>query len=338
MRALHFDEQLTLRTDLAIPTPPPGESLIRVLKSGICNTDLELMRGYMGFKGVLGHEFVGVVEQSQGSTSSSGDSSSSSLSSSSSSLVGQRVVGEINAACHACSTCGAGNPTHCPHRTTLGIFNRDGVHADYVTLPTRNLLRVPDNVTNDQALFTEPLAAACEILEQIQIAPTARVVVIGDGKLGLLVAQVLALTGCDLHVIGRHDNKLSILGRRGIRTESVPRGKESLLPDSWADIVVECTGNAKGFATARRLVRARGTIVLKSTYAGDLTVNMSMIVVDEIQLLGSRCGPFAPALRLLDAGLVDVTSLIHARYTLDEGLAAFEHAARKGTLKVVLEM
>ena len=321
MRALHFDQQLTLRTDYPRATPPAGESLIRVLKSGICNTDLELMRGYMGFKGVLGHEFVGVVEQSEDS-----------------SLVGQRVVGEINAACHACSTCRAGNPTHCPHRTTLGIFQRDGVHADYTILPNSNLLRVPVGVSDDQALFTEPLAAACEILQQIQIHPTAHVVVIGDGKLGLLVAQVLALTGCNLHVIGRHEAKLHILARRGIRTECVQRGNNSTLPDNWADIVVECTGNEQGFASARRLVRPRGTIVLKSTYHGMLQINMSMIVVDEIRLIGSRCGPFAPALRLLEANLVNVTSLIQGRYDLDDGLAAFEHAARRGTLKVVLEM
>lgn len=320
MRALYFDNQLSLLSDYPIPAPPPGESLIRILKSGICNTDLELMRGYMGFQGVLGHEFVGIVELSNDSA-----------------LIGQRVVGEINAACHACATCRAGNPTHCPNRTTLGIDRRDGVHADYTTLPTCNLLPVPATVTNDQALFTEPLAAACEILEQVHIPTTARVAVIGDGKLGLLVAQVLALTGCKLHVIGRHQEKLEILARRGIVTESVMRGKESQLPANWADIVVECTGNPSGFNTARRLVRPRGTMVLKSTYHGLLDVNMSMVVVDEIQLIGSRCGPFAPALRLLEMGLVDVTSLIHAHYSLDEGLAAFEHAARKGTLKIVLE-
>lgn len=321
MRALHFDHQLTLKTDYPLPTPPENESLIRILKSGICNTDLELMRGYMGFTGVLGHEFVGIVEQSSDPT-----------------FIGQRVVGEINAACHTCPTCRAGNPTHCPNRTTLGIDRRDGVHADYTILPTSNLLKVPDNVSDDQALFTEPLAAACEILEQLQIQPTANVIVIGDGKLGLLVAQVLSLTGCNLHVIGRHKEKLEILARRGIKTEIVPRGKESHLPNRWADIVVECTGQATGFASARRLVRPRGTIVLKSTYHGDLSINMSMVVVDEIRLVGSRCGPFAPALRLLEQGLVDVTSLIEARYGLDEGMAAFERAARRGTLKVVLEM
>ncbi|MDQ4076220.1 MAG: alcohol dehydrogenase catalytic domain-containing protein [Chloroflexota bacterium] len=321
MRALHFDKTLSLRTDYPPPTRPKSESLVRILKSGICNTDLELTRGYMGFQGVLGHEFVGVVEESDDPT-----------------LVGQRVVGEINAYCGECETCRIGNPTHCPHRTTLGIDRRDGTHTDYTILPTRNLLRVPENVTDDEALFTEPLAAACEILQQIQIRPTDRVVVIGDGKLGLLVAQVLALTGCDLHAIGRHEAKLEILARRSISTEVVPRDGESILPDNSTDIVVECAGNPTAFDSARRLVHPRGTIILKSTYAGNVEVNLSTLVVDEIQLLGSRCGPFAPALRLLEASLVDVTSLIHARYSLDEGLAAFEHATRKGTLKVVLEM
>jgi threonine dehydrogenase-like Zn-dependent dehydrogenase len=321
MRALRFDSTLTLHEDYPLPPLGPGESLVRVLKAGICNTDLELMRGYMGFTGVLGHEFVGIVEES-----------------SDPSLVGTRVAGEINAYCGECDTCLAGNPTHCPHRTTLGIDRRDGTHAEYTVLPTRNLLRVPDNVTDDEALFTEPLAAACEILEQLSIRPSDRVAVIGDGKLGLLVAQVIALTGCQLHVIGRHEDKLEILARRGIATEAVARGEESRLPAKWANVAVECTGNASGFHTARRLVRPRGTIVLKSTYQGSLDLDISALVVDEIHLLGSRCGPFAPALRLLEQGLVDVKSLIAARYPLDEALAAFEHASRPGTMKVVLEM
>jgi threonine dehydrogenase-like Zn-dependent dehydrogenase len=321
MRALYFNKALSLEKEYRQPEVPAGESLIRVLKSGICNTDLELMRGYMGFSGVLGHEFVGVVEESDDP-----------------SLIGERVVGEINCYCGECPTCRLGDVTHCPHRTTLGIAARDGVHADYTTLPTQNLWRVPYGVTDDEALFTEPLAAACEILEQIQVRPMERVVVIGDGKLGLLTAQVLGLTGCDLHVIGRHEEKLAILTIRGIHTEVVRRGEESTLPDNWADIVVECTGNAGGFESALRLVRPRGTIVLKSTYSGTLDVDMSRIVVDEIRLLGSRCGPFPAALRLLASGLVDVTSLIHDYYSLDEGMAAMRRASERGVLKVVLEM
>jgi threonine dehydrogenase-like Zn-dependent dehydrogenase len=247
-------------------------------------------------------------------------------------------VGEINAACHACVTCRAGNPTHCPQRTTLGIDRRDGVHADYTVLPDVNLPPVPENISDEAAVFTEPLAAACEIPQQIHIRPSERVVVIGDGKLGLLVAQVLALTGCDLRVIGRHADKLAILERRGIVTERVAAGEESRLPDHWADVVVECAGNPGGFATARRLVRPRGKLVLKSTYAGELPVNLSALVVDEVELIGSRCGPFAPALRLLEAGLVDVMSLHTATYPLGEAIAAMEHATRRGALKVMLEM
>lgn len=321
MKSLFFDKSLALRQAEPLPARPPGESLVRVLKSGICNTDLELMRGYMAFRGVLGHEFVGRVEQSDDPT-----------------LLGQRVVGEINAACGNCATCRAGNPTHCPSRTTLGIAGRAGSHAEYLLLPDRNLLRVPEQVSDEQAVFAEPLAAACEILEQIQLCPTDRVIVIGDGKLGLLVAQVLALTGCALHVIGRHADKLEILARRGISTEVTPRGAQSREPQGSADVVVECTGNAQGFESARQLVRPRGTLVLKSTYAGRLDVDLSRIVVDEIRLVGSRCGPFAPALRLLAQGLVDVDSLVQARYPFNEALQAMAHAAQRGTLKVLLEM
>lgn len=321
MRALYYDGNLSLQKTMPIPTRRRGESLIRVLKSGICLTDIHLMRGYMAFQGVLGHEFVGVVEESDTPA-----------------LVGQRVVGEINAACHDCATCRMGNPTHCPNRTTLGIDRRDGTHADYTLLPDVNLLPVPDTVSDSAAVFTEPLAAACEIVQQIHIQPTARVVVIGDGKLGLLVAQVLALTGCDLRVIGRHPAKLAILERKSIPTEVVPPDSESHLPTGWADVVVECTGNPSGFAMARRLVRPRGKMVLKSTYAGDLALNLSLMVVDEITLMGSRCGPFAPALRLLAAGLIDVASMHTATYPLSEGLVAMEQATQRGVLKVILDM
>jgi threonine dehydrogenase-like Zn-dependent dehydrogenase len=197
---------------------------------------------------------------------------------------------------------------------------------------------VSTSISDVEAVFTEPLAAACEIVQQIHIRPTERVVVIGDGKLGLLVAQVMGLTGCHLHVIGRHPAKLSLLEKRKIVTECVPVGEESQLPDGWADVVIECTGNASGFATARRLVRPRGKIVLKSTYGGDLSVNLSMIVVDEITLMGSRCGPFAPALRLLEAGLVDVTSMHTASFPLSEAVTAMEYATQRGVLKVILDV
>jgi threonine dehydrogenase-like Zn-dependent dehydrogenase len=319
MRALVINNGLRLEKNYPLPTPLQGEALIRVLQAGICNTDLELVKGYMNFTGVPGHEFVGTVEQAVGREE----------------LIGRRVAGEINAACGACETCRADRPTHCPNRTTLGIDRRDGTFADYVRLPFENLHPLPDSVSNDQAVFVEPLAAACEILEQVQIQPTDRVAVIGDGKLGLLCAQVIALTGCHLTAIGRHTEKLQILQQRGIATTTDPTAIDA----QSLDLVVEATGTPSGFAAARQLVRPRGTIVLKSTYQGEaLPVNLTMIVVDEITLIGSRCGPFEPAIQLLANKQVDVESMIQARFSLEEGVAAFERAARKGTLKVLVEM
>lgn len=316
MRALYFDRNLTFRADYPAPEPPPGEALIRTRLAGICNTDLEIMRGYMGFRGVLGHEFVGVVERAPDAPE----------------WAGRRVVGEINAFCGRCDTCRRGDPTHCPQRTTLGIDRRDGAMADYLTLPLHILYPVPPALPDAWAVFTEPLAAACEILEQVHLRPVDRVVVLGDGKLGLLVAQVLQLTGCELTVLGRHERKLAILDRRGIRTALAADP-----PDlAGADVVVDCTGSPDGFRQARSLVRPRGTLVLKSTFHGDVEVNLSMLVVDEIKLVGSRCGPFKPALRLLEQKLIDVESLIDEQYPLDEGLRAFERAAAPGVLKVLL--
>lgn len=320
MKALVFDAQpegqgqLRLALDYADPQPPTGEVRIRTSLTGICNTDLEIVRGYAGFYGVLGHEFVGVVDQAEDP-----------------SLVGRRVVGEINAFCGTCSTCRAGRPTHCPQRTALGIQGRDGTLAEYFCLPVENLHLVPDGVSDELAVFTEPLAAACQVLTQVHIRPTDRVVVLGDGKLGLLVAQVLALTGCDLVVMGRHQRKLQILAERGIRTQL---GEQSPIED--ADLVVECTGQAAGFHAARRLVRPCGTLVLKSTYHGLVEADLSGLVVDEIQVVGSRCGPFPAALRLLTQKLVDVTPLIEAEYPLDQSLTALEHARRRGALKVLV--
>jgi threonine dehydrogenase-like Zn-dependent dehydrogenase len=319
MRALVIDNGLCFEKNYPTPTPPPGEALVRVLQAGVCNTDLELVKGYMKFSGVPGHEFVGVVEQAVGREE----------------LIGQRVAGEINAACGVCATCRANRPTHCPNRTTLGIDRRDGAFADYLTLPFENLHPLPDSVSNDQVVFVEPLAAACEIPEQVKIRPTDRVVVIGDGKLGLLCAQVLALTGCDLIAVGRHVEKLSLLQQRSITTTL----EVEAIPAAAVDVVVEATGTPSGFALARQIVRPRGTIVLKSTYQGEaLPVNLTAIVVDEITLIGSRCGPFEPAIRLLASQQIEVESMIQARYTLDEGVAAFERAAVKGTLKVVVTM
>ncbi|HMA39079.1 MAG TPA: alcohol dehydrogenase catalytic domain-containing protein [Gemmatimonadales bacterium] len=306
------DRRLRLRDDLAVPEPPPGEALVRVLAAGICNTDLELVRGYYPYTGVLGHEFAGEVV-SDGA------------------LAGKRVVGEINAVCGECRACRAGRRTHCERRTVLGIVNRHGAFAEYLTLPVENLHVIPDGVSTEVAVFTEPLAAALEIQEQVSIAPGMRVLVVGDGKLGQLVAQSLALTGCELVVSGRHDAKLELLRRRGIAT---------MAPDATAagtfDVAVECTGNHEGFAVAQRALRPRGTLVMKSTYADRLTLDASAVVVNELTLIGSRCGPFPKALALLAAGTVDVVPLVTARYLLDRALDGFDHAQRPGALKVLL--
>jgi len=328
MHALVCDQGLRYDPDFADPVRLPGEALVRVRLAGICNTDLELVRGYMGFRGVLGHEFVGEVIQAHDPV-----------------WVGRRVVGDINAACGECDTCRAGRHTHCPSRTTLGIFDRDGAFADYLLLPQANLHAVPDAVPNEKAVFLEPLAAACEILEQVDIRPTDRVLILGDGKLGLLVAAVLRLTGADLTVVGRHAVKLSIAESWGIPVHLVEQGAQSGALASHRnppagigqfDIVIECTGSPTGFNEARRTVRPRGTLVLKSTYHGDLSVDMSGLVVDEITLVGSRCGPFAPALRMLEGGLIDPTPLISGVFLFSEGQAAFDYATKPGVLKVLL--
>jgi len=309
------DRRLRMRNDVATPELPPGEALVRVLRAGICNTDIELTRGYYPFTGILGHEFVGVVEQGP------------------SGLVGRRVVGEINAVCGACSACLAGRRTHCERRTVLGIVGRHGAFADHLILPAENLYPVPDAVSTDAAVFTEPLAAALEIQEQVRIRSNDRVLVVGDGKLGQLVVQTLALTGCALLVIGRHDAKLALLAARGIET-----GRADRVTPGEFDVAVECTGNPEGFAVAQRAVRPRGRLVLKSTYAGALTLDAAAVVVNELTLIGSRCGPFAPALRLLAEGRVAVEPLIHARYPLAQAITAFEHAQRPGVLKVLLDI
>jgi threonine dehydrogenase-like Zn-dependent dehydrogenase len=289
---------------------------VRVLRAGVCNTDLELLKGYYPYAGIPGHEFVGRVEAAPGAEV----------------WIGKRVVGEINAVCGDCPTCRAGRPTHCERRTVLGIVKRDGAFAEYLSLPVANLHEVPDGVPDEVAVFTEPMAAALEVRAQVRVGPGDRVVVIGSGKLGNLVAQALGLTGCGLLVIGRNSATLGILAARGLRTATAAD-----LPERKADIVVECTGNPDGLALALRAVRPRGTIVLKSTYHGLATLDLARVVVDEVTLVGSRCGPFAPALALLAGGQVDVRPLFEARYPLSDAPAAFDHAARPGALKVLVE-
>jgi threonine dehydrogenase-like Zn-dependent dehydrogenase len=315
MEAVWLENNQIKLADVQQPNRP-DEALIRIRKAGICSTDLELVKGYYPYTGILGHEFVGEVVNAPDT-----------------SWIGQRVVGDINAVCGKCEACLNGRPTHCENRTALGIVNRDGVFAEYTSLPLENLHRVPDSVPDEMAVFTEPLAAALEIQQQIQIRPTDRVLLVGAGRLGQLIAQTLALTGCDLRVVARHSYQQEILSARniGLITE------ENIQPRKW-DIVVEATGSSDGFNLARRAIRPRGTMVLKSTYKGDMNVNFSSIVVDEINLIGSRCGPFEPALRLLEKREVDPRVLISDQYKLQDALKAFEKAAQPGVLKVLLEI
>ena len=317
MRALWLEDQkLTYRTDLPTPRPAPGEALIRTRLAGICSTDLELLRGYYPFTGVPGHEFVGEVVEAHSAPH----------------LEGKRVVGEINLVCGDCAYCHAGRPTHCLKRTALGIAGRNGVFADYFTLPVENLHLVPEDVADEEAVFTEPLAAALEILEQVHVHPTDRVLVIGAGRMGQLIAQTLSLTGVDLSVIARHENQRALLVQQGFVAIS-----EDSIPKASMDIVVDATGSPGGFESARKAVRPRGTLVLKSTYAGNLDFDASALVVDEINLVGSRCGPFAPALRLLRQKSVRPAIFIEHIYPFANGLEAYKKASLRGILKVLLK-
>ena len=332
MRALVYQNNI-LRLEKRYQEPPQkaGEALIRVLLAGICNTDLEIVRGYMAFQGVLGHEFVGVVEEIYGDEAQKQYDH----------LKGQRVVGEINAACHRpdCFYCQQGIFTHCPNRTTLGIVNRDGAFAEYLTLPVENLHLVPTNVSDEEAVFVEPLAANFEILEQIHLKPTESVVILGDGKMGQLAAQVLTLSGCEVIMVGKHEEKLALAEKRGVHTCLLNDVQNFALEHGRrVDMVVECTGSTQGLEMALHLVRARGIVALKSTVADKSSLHLAPIVIDEIRVQGSRCGPFEPALRALSQHSIDVRPLISARYTLNEGLAAFEHAGQKGALKVLLTL
>jgi threonine dehydrogenase-like Zn-dependent dehydrogenase len=333
MRALVYrDANLAIEGNYPMPTTVNGEALIRVLQAGICNTDLEITRGYLAFQGVLGHEFVGIVEAVHEGPGASPPTY----------LIGKRVVGEINAACRRsdCAYCQRNMFTHCPDRTTLGIVNRDGAFAEYLTLPVANLHLVPDNISDEEAVFVEPLAANFEILEQVHIKPVDSVVVLGDGKMGQLAVQVLALSGCEVMMIGKHEEKLALAAQRGIQTRLLEEveGAQFIAPGSRVELVVECTGSALGLELALRLVRPRGTVILKSTVADKSSLHLAQIVIDEIRIQGSRCGPFAPALRALSQHTVDIHPLISARYSLDDGIAAFEHAARPGVLKVLMRM
>ncbi len=332
MRALLLGEQgLEFVRDAPAPLPQPGEALVRVRMAGICATDLEMVAGYKsGFRGVLGHEFVGEVVET-GDDAAIGDRTS---------WIGRRVVGEINCGCGRCELCHRGLAKHCRSRRTLGIVGRDGVFADYVTIPLTNLHAVPDDMPDERAVFAEPTAAALQALVQVPITPAGRVCVIGDGRLGLLIAQAVALTGCELCVVGRHAEKLALLHGWGIgNTLMTGATSAAEIGIDRYDVAVEATGSAEGFGLARELVRPGGTIILKSTYAGTPPqFDLTGLVVDEVCVVGSRCGPFAPAIRLLYEQRIHVDELIHARYSLDEALQAMTHAAQRGVLKVLLTM
>ena len=320
MKAIAFDgNRLNFREDYPIPEPDKaGDALIRVRTAGICNTDLEIIKGYMGFKGIPGHEFVGTVERVDERNKS---------------LAGKRVVGEINCVCGVCDYCIGGLPRHCPQRTTLGISGRDGAFAEYLTLPAENLHEVPDNVSDEEAVFTEPLAAAFEIVEQVYVKPADRIIVLGDGKLGLLSAFVLALTGAETTLVGNHEHKLAIAREVGIGTclaKGLPVGKKY-------DVVVEVTGTPAGLQKALECVRPMGTVVLKSTVASTREVDLNRVVVDEITLIGSRCGPFEPALRALSDKTVNVKPLISGIFPVGEALEAFKAAGQKGSLKILID-
>ncbi len=321
MRALVFSDKLKLDNARPTPTRGAGEALLRLRMAGVCATDLEIVRGYMGFQGTLGHEFVATVEAADDA-----------------SLVGLRVVGDINCVCGTCDLCQRGLSSHCRHRTVLGILGRDGCFADLFALPEANLHVVPDNVSDEEAVFVEPLAAAVQVRQQLGAALTPKtwITVLGDGRLGLLVAQVLHATGAPVRVVGRHASKLALCERWGIKA----RHLREIQPRHDQDVVVDCTGSASGLSIAAAMCRPRGTLVLKSTVApspGGQPIDLAPIVIDEITVVGSRCGPFRPALQLLSEARVDVASLITRRMKLADGVEAVKAADKPGVLKVLLE-
>jgi threonine dehydrogenase-like Zn-dependent dehydrogenase len=317
MRALTFDNKLTYQSRWPDPADTEGDTLVRVKQAGVCSTDLEICRGYMGFSGVLGHEFVGEVVASPDKQ-----------------LVGQRVVGEINIVCGRCDLCLSGLSNHCRNRSVLGIQNHPGAFAEYLRLPAVNLHVLPAGVDDDQAVFVEPLAAAFQVLKQIKLDGRKWVTVLGDGRLGLLVAQVLRNAGCPVRVVGKHPQKLALCEKWSIRSRLLA----DIVPRHDQDVVVDCTGSAAGFETAMAMVRPRGTIVLKSTVAAGKPLNLAPLVIDEITVVGSRCGPFREAIRVLSEKSVDVISLMTRRMKLEQGVEALQHAARPGVLKVILTL
>jgi len=317
MKALVFDGALRMVNGYPVPEPKNGEALIKVILAGICNTDIEITRGYQSFRGVLGHEFVGTVERVNDAKSQ---------------WIGKRVVGEINCGCNACEVCRAGLSRHCTSRTTLGISGKDGAFAEYVTLPVENLHEVPDHVPDEEAIFAEPLAAAFEVPDQIQIKPTATILVLGDGKLGILCAMVLNLSQAHVTLAGKHPKKLAVAREQGVSVTPA----DSLDRRDLYDIVVEATGSPEGLKDALTHVKPRGTVILKSTVAEGKEMNLTSVVINEISVVGSRCGPFGPALRAIAGRIIHVRPLISGIYGPDEALKAFEKAQEKDSLKVLI--
>lgn len=316
MRAVVFDNELKLDKDYKKPINKNNEALIKTKMVGICNTDHEITLGYMGYKGVIGHEFVGVVEDCADKT-----------------WIGKRVVGDINCGCGECEWCQKGLHRHCPNRQTLGIWQKDGCFSDYFTLPVENLLEVPSNVTDEQAVFVEPLAAALEILEQIHIQPIQKVLVLGDGKLGIIISLALNASGLDVTLVGKHQEKLDIAKNQGVKTVLL---SDLDVKKEW-DFVVEATGSITGFETSIALVKPRGTLVLKSTIVASKEFNFSSLVVDEVNIVGSRCGRFKPALRMLEQEKIDLNPLISKIYDVENVIEAFEANKLKDTVKVLVK-
>jgi len=314
---VHLENGVVSVADSPVPERPAGHALLRLLVAGICNTDLELQRGYYGFAGTPGHEFVAEVVEADDRA-----------------LVGKRVAGEINLACTECEWCRRGLGRHCPHRTVLGIVRHPGAFQEFFTLPERNLHVLPEGIPLERAVFTEPLAAACEILDQVTIPACAPVAVVGDGKLGLLVAQVLAVHGYPVRLFGHHKEKMRIAEASGVATE-MAKGAPPVAEFDW---VVEASGSPEGLREAVAMTRPRGTVILKSTVHGAVGVDTAPIIVNEVTLVGSRCGRFEEAIPLLDHGLIRTDEMIAARFPLRDATKAFEKAAERGTLKVLLEV
>ncbi len=319
MKAVIFDETLKYVEDYEKPTPKKGEALIKVTYGGVCNTDKEITKGYMGYKGILGHEFTGVVEE---------------INDEDKTFLGKRVVGEINLGCKNCEWCAKDLERHCPNRSTLGILAKDGCFAEYVTLPLSNLIEIPENVPDEQAVFVEPLAAGLEILEQMHIQPCQKVMVLGDGKLGLLTALALNACGLDVLIVGKHQNKLDIAKNQGVKTQLLSEFEQA----PKFDVVVEATGSITGFETSVSCVKPRGTLVLKSTIAASKELNLAPIVINEITILGSRCGRFEPAMRLIASGKIDFSQMISKIYPIEQAIEAFDANNAKDTIKILLKI